>query len=787
MSTLIRPSRRWRLVGRFTAALGLAGALTLTGLPGLGIDSAQAATTIKGQRCDDKWLKKQYPSTPSNSGFPAGADPYQQWAGNPKNYNFPLPGKAFDGLKPPTRAEAQQAQSQTVEQWKKQAAASGKPADKAMEIYARFLSTGRPVAEFNNWFDKIYIRNEINNHKGSAFEQRVVKDFNLVGPDWLCEVKVEVRDSNGKLLATRKYDAYNQRLKEFNEFKSNGTHRADQLAADRIIARQPETKDHTFRLVGGKKVPKNTLDKLREFNDELSRERGKPNQVRIFERQYNGIPQTKPIRGYSRYDTWFSPDPNQGTRGPANDRIRDSAPTPEDARRQQGAARKIDTRGTLPRGGPGGIDFSTLELRYVGAPVKGKGMTYSMKADYVPDPDTDPGYGGEATMNLASDSFFTWLALTPDKFWVNLNPDEPDRIMDNTFASTDAGRVLLEADLQMKHDFYKAMDPKADLGKRYWAALPKENGYPCMPGLRNWIEPKPAKVREQDGGIYILDAPLALKSTAQTTVTPGPGEPICTPDAAQTKAAQTVIDSMIVPAVEKTINTAPQYADLRRVYTSRVAAEWIRRQDAAKATDFRKIIDSDDVKQWPLRAPHQNWDKNELFKKYRKIYTEGEFQYEIPANGTVQIYIVGGVDFSKSPKRNISRTEFMLQNPTLDQTTKTSMKADDTSYRDTDTTYLGAGVGGTDDTGGGGDGPAPSPKPTPSKPGGGSTTPAPAPSTPGGGDHGKPTPPAHTPDGNLADTGSTVPVGLIAALAAGLAAVGGALVWWLRRRRTSAG
>ncbi|CAM5250037.1 LPXTG cell wall anchor domain-containing protein [Streptomyces aurantiogriseus] len=788
MRALIRPPRRLRLVVRLAAALGLAGTLTLTGLPGVGVDSASAATTIKGQRCDQKWLKKKYDSTPSTSGFPAGTDLYEQWRGNPKNYNFPLQGKAFDGLKPPTRAEAEKARSKSVEQWKKQAAASGEPADKAMEIYARFLSTGRPVSEFNNWFDKIFIRNEINNHKGSAFEQRVVKDFNLIGPDWLCEVTVEVRDENGKLLARRKYDAYNQRIKEFNEFKSNGTHRADQLAADRIIARQPETKDHTFRLVGGKKVPPNTLAKLREFNAELERERGKPNQVRIFERQYNGIPQTKPIRGYSRYDTWFSPDPNQGTRGPANDRIRDSAPTPEDARRQQGAARNIDTRGTLPRGGPGGIDFSTLELRYVGDPVKGKGMTYSMKADHVPDPDTNPGWGGEAKMTLASDSFFTWLALTPDKFWVNLNPDEPDRIMDDTFASTDAGRILLEADLQMKHDFYKAMDPKTDLGKQYWAALPKENGYPCMPGLRNWIEPKPAKVREQDGGIYILDAPLALKSTAQTTVTPGPGEPICTPDEAETKAAQAVIDRMIVPAVEKTINTAPQYADLRRVYTSRVAAEWIRQQDTRKETDFRPIINSNKVDRWPLRAPNQNWDKNELFQKYRKIYTEGEFQYEIPANGTTQIYIVGGVDFSKSPKQNISRTQFNVENPTLDQTTKTSMKADDTSYRDTDTAYLGAGVGGTNDTGGGGGDPSPAPTPTPSKPGDDDpTTPAPEPSASGGGGQGKPTPPAHGPDGNLADTGSDTPVGLIAGLAAALAAVGGALVWWLRRRRAATG
>ena len=222
----------------------------------------------------------------------------------------------------------------------------------------------------------------------------------------------------------------------------------------------------------------------------------------------------------------------------------------------------------------------------------------------MPDPDENPGYGGQAKMQLASDAMFTWLALTPEKFWVNLNPDEPDRIMDSKFASTDAGRVLLEADLRMKHDFYNAMDPKTDLGKRYWAALPKQNGYPCMPGLRNWIEPKPAKVREQDGGIYILDAPLRLKSDRAEDHHPGPGGPSCDPIEAEIKAdaAGRRLDDR-ARGREAPSTPAPQYADLRRVYTSRVAAEWIRQQDAKTPTDFRSIINSNNVKQLAAARP----------------------------------------------------------------------------------------------------------------------------------------------------------------------------------------
>jgi hypothetical protein len=61
------------------------------------------------------------------------------------------------------------------------------------------------------------------------------------------------------------------------------------------------------------------------------------------------------------------------------------------------------------------VDFTTLELRYAGGLAKGKGIQYSMKADPMPNPDENPGFGGQAKMQLASDSLFTWLALTPER------------------------------------------------------------------------------------------------------------------------------------------------------------------------------------------------------------------------------------------------------------------------------------------------------------------------------------------------------------------------------------
>ncbi|UUU22254.1 hypothetical protein [Streptomyces sp. DSM 40750] len=770
------------------AAVLSALAVTVTALPG--VAHAAPGDTIHiigGKRCDEKWLGKPYDRTPPNSGIPQ--DQYYSTNPRPDRYVYDNPAKAFDNLPGPSADEQAEAGNTDadVEKWDKRYEKTGDVEDKRKAIYARYgrhLDTAKnPTRDFSRWLDRWYIGNEVNNKKGAAFEARMVRQYSLIGPDWLCQVKIELRDKNGKVIATRDYDTYNKRTTDLGEFKSNGKHINKQLVNDRKILAHPDMKNARLNMFSGARTADNTLKKYKQLDEELRRARGTQRpQVKIRERIANGIPAYE-RNTYSKNYQVMNPRPGTGTFGPLNDAAWRSGKTPEEAKILQRQYEQNNARGAFMRG-PGGVDFSTLELQYVGNPVKGKGLDYSMKAGYMPDPDTDPGWGGEAKMQLVSDSFFTWLALTPDKFWVNLNPDQPDRILDDAFASTDAGRILLEADLRMKHDFYKAMDPSTDLGRRYWAALPKENGYPCMPSLRNWIEPKPAKVREQDGGIYILDAPLRLQSTAESFSTPGAGEPICTPDETQTRQAQAIIDSMIVPAVEKQINTESQYADLRRVYKSRVAAEWVRQQDAAKPTDFRSIINSNNVKRWPLRAPNDKWNKNDLYERYVQIFKNGEFRYNVDTDHGVQIYIVGGVDFSKSPKRNITRVEFSLENPRLDTTTSTSTQTE-TGYGDTQTAFLGGG--GSEKNPGKPD-PKPTPTPTepdpsPSKPDDDSSptpsTPAPAPS-----DNGKP--PAKEPDGDLADTGSDTPVGLLAALAATLAAGGAGLTWWMRRRRRSA-
>ena len=68
------------------------------------------------------------------------------------------------------------------------------------------------------------------------------------------------------------------------------------------------------------------------------------------------------------------------------------------------------------------------------------------------------------------------LTLPNDKFWVNLRPDAEDQIIDPDLEKTDIGKILLEADLQLKRDTAGATSPQTAEGKQYWDKLYKKAG-----------------------------------------------------------------------------------------------------------------------------------------------------------------------------------------------------------------------------------------------------------------------------------------------------------------------
>ncbi|WP_163742435.1 hypothetical protein [Mycolicibacterium fallax] len=305
---------------------------------------------------------------------------------------------------------------------------------------------------------------------------------------------------------------------------------------------------------------------------------------------------------------------------------------------------------TTATGDLGGIDFSTLEMRYVSDSAGGKPLTqYAFRADALAQPVAS--YGGRRNADMAMDAFFVWMAVSPEKFWVNLKESEPDRIVDSVFGKTEAGRVLLVADLEMKKESARLQKNDTELGKHFVDAL---GGRKCYLGRRLWIEPAPAVVHEDGDQLYVIDTPLTVNiGHDDSDVTPGTD--MCDgQDPAVTTSNGKLYESMILPALIDRINNAPNFADLRRVYASRVAAEWYRKRNAVKPSQYSKIINSNNVDKWI-----DPWDPMTVFNSFVHSLHNGEASFSwTDGSGTTWTSTWGGVDFSKVSTTEIGEAEF---------------------------------------------------------------------------------------------------------------------------------
>ncbi|MEQ4204968.1 nucleic acid/nucleotide deaminase domain-containing protein [Actinopolymorpha sp. B9G3] len=345
----------------------------------------------------------------------------------------------------------------------------------------------------------------------------------------------------------------------------------------------------------------------------------------------------------------------------------------------------------------GGVDFSTLELRYLSEQPGGDKGRVMYVFSVVPGQDARKSGPLEGVHHAdeASDAFMVWLALRPETFTVNLNPNEPDRIIDKDFGRTNAGRVLLEADLRLKKTVAGLIHPKRPLGKAFWAQL---QGPDRCVSIRQWIVPDQATVRDTGDELYILDAPLQvlaetlyLKKRGNRHYDSCPGQP-----QAATDHNEALFRRMVLPHVERTVNAAPDYAALRRVYLSRVAAEWVRDRHGYQRTAYDNLIDSGRIDRWRLRV---NWTPQDTFRRYVHSYEHGEFQVAIPGPGgsaPTKAYVFGGVDLTNVPSRNVGDVEFRRRwpdtaqamrkaasEPTFDESTRRLLVGGQTVFQQT--------------------------------------------------------------------------------------------------------
>lgn len=331
----------------------------------------------------------------------------------------------------------------------------------------------------------------------------------------------------------------------------------------------------------------------------------------------------------------------------------------------------------------GGIDFSSIELRYLSEYEEGP--LYVMGAAFRAIP-SKPGQGidSQRLSELSWNSLSIWLALPNSTFWVNLNPAEPDRIIDRELGKTDVGRILLEADFEMKKDLARLTHPKnSQLGRRFWDKIYSHimGSTPMFDStqiaipvtFRVWIVPGDVVVWATDESIYVVDAQMDVKLESEylsRTAGAIPSLPLTeTPGTSESqKYAGSLLTEMILPALVREVNTGPQYQELRQVFYSRVIAEWYKTKHRSGKQAFGKIVRQGNTDPWRSSGA---WNGQEIFERYKQSLSKGEYSLTEESETvsgmfiikTIRKYFTGGVDFMKIPTTEISYEQLLAQKP----------------------------------------------------------------------------------------------------------------------------
>lgn len=326
----------------------------------------------------------------------------------------------------------------------------------------------------------------------------------------------------------------------------------------------------------------------------------------------------------------------------------------------------------------GGIDFSSVDVTYLVeySNEDAYGLAYVVRATKAGGggPTIDPELGTQAS----SDAFFVWLSLPNGTFWANLNPTEPERVIDDDLGRTDVGRVLLEADLQLKKDTARLTHPESDGGREFWTRLDacarggngsaSERDSEIALNHRTWVVPGEVTVSADDSYIYIVDAPLDVKLESEYARIGSAGEEV---DASEFQlCGEAVLKELVLPKLIEEVNQGPQYRDLRSVFYSRVLAEWYK--SLSNHGLFQGVADQGDIES--LRSEEQ-WNPEEIFDRYKDSFENGEYDItteEEAIEGNlmvtrIQQLFMGGIDLTTVHMNPISQEELLKETPELEQ------------------------------------------------------------------------------------------------------------------------
>lgn len=199
------------------------------------------------------------------------------------------------------------------------------------------------------------------------------------------------------------------------------------------------------------------------------------------------------------------------------------------------------------------------------------------------------------------DYFLTTVAVPEAEIWVNLSPDESNRMLGRRLAGTVLGKQLLEIDLRLKRLAASLMHPDCDTGREFWKDvfdrsrdLDNFDHREFATFQRVWIVPRSTTVyetkkREGKRSAIVIDKYNKImceddylsKYMNNGARVSSETNTICT----------AAFKDIILPVIEKDVNEGANFSDCQQIYNSMILATWLKK-NIDELPSWQRFVDT---------------------------------------------------------------------------------------------------------------------------------------------------------------------------------------------------
>ncbi len=224
-------------------------------------------------------------------------------------------------------------------------------------------------------------------------------------------------------------------------------------------------------------------------------------------------------------------------------------------------------------------------------------------------------------------NYFLAALTTPEQdLWVNLSPQEPDRIIPDQLGGTQMGQDLLSQDYVLKQMSASFLSPESPEGKEFWNRVHKQayekfgtTDVPVDALNKVWIMPEVADVFEEGNTVRIANSRLRVQLDSE--------EGLVKSEEQEKSLLFTIHSSLfteiIIPAIEQEVNDGQQFAPLRQMYSAMILAAWYKKR--LKTSILNKFF-ADQNKTNGITTEDEN-AVEEIYAQYIDTFKKGAFHF----------------------------------------------------------------------------------------------------------------------------------------------------------------